>query len=63
MAKDASFFISLSKTKEENIFVVDDYAVTIEGCGEVYCNNGVITDVYHVRRVSANLLSVPLRNI
>jgi len=48
MAKDASLFTSLSKAKEENIFVVDDYALTIEGCGKDNCKNGVMTNIYHV---------------
>ena len=36
MANDASPFTSSSKDEEDNIFVVNDYVLTIKGCGEVY---------------------------
>jgi len=59
MAKDASLFSPLSKATKEEIFVVDDYALTLVDCGRIECHNGVITDVYHVPSLSANSLSVP----
>jgi hypothetical protein len=54
MANDASLLSSLNEAKEEKIFVVDDYAVTISGSGSV-----VINGVYHILQLSANLLFIP----
>jgi hypothetical protein len=59
MANNASLFTSMSKAKEENIFVADDYALIFKGCGKVNCKNGLITDVYAVPRFSANILLIP----
>jgi len=40
-------------------FVVDDYALTVASYGDIECGNGVISNVYHVPILSANLLLIP----
>lgn len=42
MTKDASLFSSLNKEMEEEIFVIDDYALTIASCDKIECQNSVI---------------------
>jgi hypothetical protein len=60
MVKGASLCSSLSETNEENMSIADDYALTIATSGRVDCNNGLITNVYHVSNInSTNLLSIP----
>jgi hypothetical protein len=59
MSKDASLFSSLSEAKEENIFVVDDHALTVVGSGRVDCGNGVVIDFYHVPNISETPLYLP----
>jgi hypothetical protein len=59
MAKDDSLFSSLNKDMEDNIFVVSDYMLTIASSGSIDCENGVISNVYLVPQLSANLLHVP----
>jgi hypothetical protein len=48
----------LSKATKEEIFVVDDYALIVVGCGNIECQTRVIIDVYHEPSLSVNLLSV-----
>ena len=58
MVKDDSPFSSLNGDIEEEIYVVDDYTLTIIGNGYVECQHGHIFDVYHVRSMITTLLSV-----
>lgn len=58
MAMDTSLFSSLNKAIEEGIFVVEDYALIDVGFGRIECQNGVISDVYHVLSLSVSLLSI-----
>ena len=58
MSKDVSLFSSLSGVHEEKIYVVDDYTLSVTGSGDVECQHGQISNVYHVPSLSANLLSV-----
>lgn len=37
MAKDASLFSSLSRATKEEIFVADDYALTVASCSRIEC--------------------------
>jgi hypothetical protein len=59
IGKYASLFSSLSQATTKEIFVANDYALTIVGCGKNECQNSVIIDVYHVPSLSVNLLFVP----
>jgi hypothetical protein len=34
----------------------------VTSCGKIECQNGVITDVYHVPSLSANLLYTPTKS-
>ena len=58
MAKNASLFSPLSGSLEYNIYVVDDYVLTIARSDDVESLHGRISNVYHVPRLSANLLSI-----
>lgn len=40
IVKDASLFSSLNNVVEEKIFVVDDYALIVVGCGRNECRMG-----------------------
>jgi hypothetical protein len=42
MAKDASLFMRLNKSKESKIYVVDDLSLDIVGQGDVSCQHGKI---------------------
>jgi hypothetical protein len=58
MGKDASFFSSLVKAIEKNIYVSDDFPLDIVSRSDVPYRHGKIVDVYHVPNLSANLLSI-----
>ena len=57
MAKNASLFSTLSGAPKEKIYVVDYYSLTVSRNGDVECQHGHISDIYHVSILSANLLS------
>jgi hypothetical protein len=42
MTKYAFLFSSLSQATEKEIFVGDDYALIIAGCGKIESQNGII---------------------
>ena len=58
MAKDASLFMRLNKSKESKIYVVDDLSLDVVGQGDVSCQHGKIVDIHHVPKLSVNLLYV-----
>ena len=58
MEKDVSSFSSLSGALEKNIYAPDDYTLIIVGTGDVECQHGQISNVYHVPSLSTNLFSV-----
>ena len=58
MDKDASLFSSLSEYEEHNISMDNDYSLTISRFGNVKCQHGVISNVYHVPSLSEKLLSI-----
>ena len=58
MENDASLFSSLSGSSEENIYVTNDYVLTVIGNDDVECHHGRIENVYHVPIMSAKLLLV-----
>ena len=58
MAKDASLFSSLDTTSEKKIYVAHDFALNINGHGDVTCQCGWIVDMFHVPSLCTNLVSV-----
>jgi len=58
MSKDVSFFMWFDEAKERKIYVVDDFSLDVVGHGDVTYWRGKIVDVYHVKNISANLLSI-----
>lgn len=54
-------YFCFNEAKEQTIFVVDGYALTVASNGSVNCENRMINDVHHMYTVqlSANLLFVP----
>ena len=48
MAKDAFLFSSLDVAAENNIYVANDFALDIVGCGDIPCGYGWIVEMYHV---------------
>jgi hypothetical protein len=58
MAKDASLFSFLSEATKKKIFLADYYALIVIGCGDIKCQNGVITNVYRVPSLSSNSLYI-----
>jgi hypothetical protein len=59
MVKDDSLFSSLKEDTKKEIIVSNDYALIIASHGKIECQNGVITDVYHVPSLIVNLLAIP----
>ena len=58
MENNVSLFSSLSGAPKKNIYVADDYSLTVIGRGNVEFKHGHISNVYHVPRLCANLLLV-----
>lgn len=58
MDKDASLFSSLSEFAEKNTFTADDCALIVSGCGDIKCQYGTISNVYHVHNLSENRLLI-----
>ena len=58
IAKDASLLSSLDVAAENKIYVVDDFALDIVGCGDIYYRHDQIIDVCHVPSPTANILSI-----
>lgn len=58
MDDDASLFSSLDTFTENKIYVVDKFAFSIIGHGDITCQHGRIIDIYHVPSLSVKLLSI-----
>jgi hypothetical protein len=58
MAKDASLFTILNKSKESKIYVIDDFSLDVVGQVDVSCRHGKIVDIHHVPNISANMFYV-----
>ena len=58
MIKDTSLFSSLDIVVENNIYVVDDFALDIAIHGYVACQRGQTINMFHVPSLSVNLLLV-----
>jgi hypothetical protein len=55
----ATLFSSFSSTIEEEMFVAYDCSIIVSSSNRIECQNGVITDVYHVPSLNVNLFYVP----
>ena len=58
MAKHDSLSSSLDATIEKKIYVDDDFALDIDGHGDISYRHCHIVNVYHVPSLSENLLSI-----
>ena len=59
MVKDASLFSSLCEAKEDNIWIVDDYALIVISSVQYYYGNDIVPNKNYVANVSANRLYTP----